>query len=199
MPPPNATFCAGADWTNHVIFDQTQILTDISSNQLADVSWVIPDGAASDHPTDGTEGPSWVASVVNAIGNSPYWANTAIFVTWDDWGGWYDHVAPPQVLVNCQTWGCGYVYGFRVPLIVISPYVKAQYISHAQHDFGSILKFVETTFSLPSLGYADSMADDFSDCFDFNQTPLPFQTIPSDLDAQYFLNDKRPPTPPDSD
>jgi len=201
--PPNATGCVGADWTNHVILDQTQVLTDIrsSNNQLADVSWVIPNGTASDHPgsADGTEGPSWVASVVNAIGNSPYWANTAIFITWDDWGGWYDHVPPPQVLVNCQTWGCGYVYGFRVPLIVISPYVKAQYISHAQHDFGSILKFIETTFSLPSLGYADSMADDFSDCFDFNQTPLPFQTIPSDLDAQYFLNDKRPPTPPDSD
>ena len=80
----------------------------------------------------GTQGPSWVASVVNAIGNSPYWASTAIFITWDDWGGWYDHVPPPQVLVNCtQTWGCGYVYGFRVPLIVISPYIKAHYISKA--------------------------------------------------------------------
>ncbi len=124
---------------------------------------------------------------------------TAIFITWDDWGGWFDHVAPPQVLVNCTQWGCGYVYGFRVPLIVVSPYVKAQYISHAQHDFGSILKFIESTFSLPSLGYAHSMADDFSDCFDFNQTPLQFQTIPSAWDAQYFLNDKTPPTAPDSD
>lgn len=200
-PPPNATACVGADWTNHVILDQKQILTDISSNQLADVSWVIPEGQASDHPggANGTLGPSWVASVVNAIGNSPYWANTAIFITWDDWGGWYDHVPPPQVLVNCAQWGCGYVYGFRVPLIVISPYVKAQYISHAQHDFGSILKFIETTFSLPSLGYADSVADDFSDCFDFNQAPLKFQTIPAALDAQYFLNDKTPPEPPDSD
>jgi len=118
-------------------------------------------------------------------------ADTAIFITWDDWGGYYDHVAPPQVLVNCTQWGCGYVYGFRVPLIVISPYVRANFISKQQHDFGSILKFIEVTFSLPSLGNADVPADDFSDCFDFNQTPLKFQTIQAPLNAQYFLNDKR--------
>ena len=200
--PPNATACVGADWTNNVVLDQTQILNDISNNQLRDVSWVIPSGQASDHArTNDGSGPSWVASVVNAIGHSPYWANTAIFITWDDWGGWFDHVAPPQVLqgANCAQWGCGYVYGFRVPLIVVSPYVKAQHISHTQHDFGSILKFIETTFSLPSLGYADAAADDFSDCFDFNQTPLTFQTITAPLNAQYFLNDKRPPLDPDDD
>jgi phospholipase C len=199
--PPNATACVGADWTKNVILNQTQILTDITNNQLQDVSWVIPSGPYSDHagtPVNNM-GPSWVASVVNAIGNSSYWANTAIFITWDDWGGWYDHVPPPQVLVNCTQWGCGYVYGLRVPLIVISPYAKAQYISKQQHDFGSILKFIETTFSLPSLGYADVPADDFSDCFDFNQTPLQFQTFAAPLNAQYFLNDKTPPTDPDDD
>jgi phospholipase C len=198
-PPPNATACVGSDWINNVVLDQTQVLTDITNNQLRNVSWVIPSGQASDHPgTDGS-GPSWVASVVNAIGNSPYWADTAIFITWDDWGGWFDHVAPPQVLVNCSQWGCGYVYGLRVPLIVISPYVKANFISNQQHDFGSILKFIEVMFSLPSLGNADVPADDFSDCFDFNQTPLKFQTIQAPLNAQYFLNDKTPPTDPDDD
>jgi phospholipase C len=193
--------CGGPDFTNHVILNQTQVLTDINNQQLPDVSWVIPEGQASDHAGDpnGNLGPSWVATVVNAIGNSSYWANTAIFITWDDWGGWFDHVAPPQVLVNCAQWGCGYVYGFRVPLIVVSPYAKAKYISKNQHDFGSILKFIEGTFGLPTLGYADAAADDFSDCFDFNQTPLPFQTIPSALDAQFFLNDKTPPTDPDDD
>ena len=192
--------CNGPDWTSHVVLNQTQILTDIANNHLQDVSWVIPTGLESDHPgsTDGS-GPSWVASVVNAIGNSSYWANTAIFITWDDWGGLYDHVPPPHVLVNCTQFGCGYVYGFRVPLIVISPYAKAQYISKQQHDFGSILKFIENTFNLPSLGYADAAADDLSDCFDFNQTPLQFQTIPAALKAEYFLNDKRPPTDPDDD
>jgi len=196
---PNG-MCGGAEWTRHVIFDQTRILSDITNNQLPDVSWVIPSGQASDHSgiTNHT-GPSWVASVVNTIGNSPYWANTALFITWDDWGGWYDHVPPPQVLVNCAQWGCGYVYGFRVPLIVVSPYAKAQYISHTQHDFGSILKFIETTFNLPSLGYADAAADDLSDCFDFTQTPLQFQAISAPLDAKYFLNDKTPPSAPDND
>lgn len=198
--PPNATACVGTDYTNNVILNQKQILTDIASNQLKDVSWVIPAGQDSDHAgVTGLTGPSWVASVVNAIGNSPYWANTAIFITWDDWGGWYDHVPPTQVLVNCAQWGCGYVYGFRVPLIVVSPYAKAQNLSHAQHDFGSILKFIEVTFSLPSLGYADAAADDLSDCFDYNQTPLQFQTINAPLDAQHFLNDKTPPTDPDDD
>jgi len=198
---PQNGVCKGSDWTNNVVIDQKQILTDITNNhQLRDVTWVIPSGQASDHAgmTDGT-GPSWVASVVNAIGNSPFWADTAIFITWDDWGGWYDHVAPPQVLVNCAQWGCGYVYGFRVPLIVISPYVKASFISKQQHDFGSILKFIEVTFSLPSLGNADVAADDFSDCFDFNQTPLTFKTITAPLNAQHFLNDKTPPTDPDDD
>ena len=193
--------CGGTDFTSHVILNQTQVLTDVDNHQLPDVSWVIPTGQASDHAggLDATQGPSWVASVVNKIGNSSYWANTAIFITWDDWGGWYDHVAPPQVLVNCAQWGCGYVYGFRVPLIVVSPYAKAKYISKNQHDFGSILKFIEGIFGLPSLGYADAAADDLSDCFDFNQTPLPFKTIPSALDAQFFLNDKTPPEPPDND
>jgi phospholipase C len=202
--PPSATACVGPDWTGSnpkVSISQTQVLTDIANGNLAQVVWVIPTGQASDHPAanDGS-GPSWVTSVVNAIGNSQYWSNTAIFITWDDWGGWYDHVLPPQVRVNCSQWGCGYIYGFRVPLIVISPYAKAQYISHVNHDFGSILKFIEETFDLPSLGYADAAAlDDFSDCFDFNQTPLTFQTVPAPLSAEHFLNDRRPPADPDDD
>lgn len=194
------TTCQASDFTNNVIINPAQVFADIANHQLQNVSWVIPSGHASDHPeaTDGS-GPSWVASVVNAIGNSPYWADTAIFVTWDDWGGWYDHVPPPRVLADCAQWGCGYVYGFRVPLIVVSAYAKAGYISHSQHDFGSILKFIETSFDLPTLGFADSPADDLGDCFNFDQTPLTFHTIPAPLDAQYFLNDKTPLTDPDSD
>jgi phospholipase C len=91
------------------------------------------------------------------------------------------------------------VYGFRVPLIVVSPYAKASYISHTTHDFGSILKFIETTFNLPSLGYADAPADDLSDCFSLTQSPLPFQLIPAAKDAKYFINAKGPPTDPDDD
>jgi phospholipase C len=189
--------CTGSAWSN-VIIPEKQVLTDIANNQLAAVSWVIPDGRASDHPvaTDGS-GPSWVASIVDAIGNSAYWSNTAIVITWDDWGGWYDHVPPPKVLRNCAQWGCGYVYGFRVPLIVVSPYAKPAYISHTPHDFGSILRFIEENFGLPSLNYADAYADDLSDCFNFSQTPLKFQTIPAAVSAEQFLNDRRPPTDPD--
>jgi phospholipase C len=156
------------------------------------VSWVIPTGLESDHAlsNDGS-GPSWVSSVVNAIGNSQYWSNTAIFIVWDDWGGWYDHVAP-QMLNS-------YEYGFRVPMIVISPYAKAAYVSHVPHDFGSILKFIEQNFDLPSLGYADVPADNLSDCFNFNQTPISFHVVDAPLEASYFMNDRRPPTDPDDD
>ena len=197
------TVCKGPDWTNpnpNVVIENSgaQILTDIGNLQLAAVTWVIPDGANSDHADSNTGGgPSWVANIVNAIGTSEFWANTAIIVTWDDWGGWYDHVAP-QIIDS-------YEYGLRVPLIVISPYAKPKYISHQVNDFGSILKFIEGVFSLnqidPSVGYADSYATtgDLSDCFNFNQTPLPFTQIPAPLKADHFLNDTSPPTPPDTD
>jgi phospholipase C len=191
--------CTGPDWVNNVIIPEWQVLEDIANGQLPQVSWVIPDGQHSDHAAsnNGT-GPSWVASIVNAIGNSQYWANTAIIITWDDWGGWYDHVAP-KVVNDGVSWGSGYVYGFRVPLIVVSPYAKAAYISHTTHDFGSILKFIETKFNLSSLGYADGPADDLSDCFSLTQSPLQFQTIPAAKDAQYFINNKEPATDPDDD
>jgi phospholipase C len=191
--------CLGPVWANNVSIPSTNVLTDIANGQLAQVSWVIPPGLSSDHAesNDGT-GPSWVASVVNAIGNSPYWANTAIIITWDDWGGWYDHVAP-KVINDGVSWGSGYIYGFRVPLIVVSPYAKAAYISHATHDFGSILKYIETTYGLPSLGYADAKADDLADCFNLTQAPLKYRTIRTLRSAAYFINDKRPPTAPDND
>jgi phospholipase C len=202
--PPNATACVGPEWVNHVVLYDPQnpapILTDISSNQLPAVSWVIPSGQNSDHALDneGT-GPSWVASIVNAIGTSPNWDHTAILITWDDWGGWYDHVPPPKVIEDGTSWGSGYVYGFRVPLIVVSPYARAAYVSHVNHDFGSLLNFIEQTFRLPSLGYADARADDLSDCFNFDQRPLQFQTIAAPVSAEHFLNDHRTPTDPDND
>jgi len=190
--PPNGTACTGPDWVNNVVLNYKQVLSDIQSGQLATVSWVIPNGLSSDHAGgNDASGPSWVASVVNQIGNSPYWANTAIFIAWDDWGGWYDHVAPP--IKN------SYEYGFRVPLMVVSPYAKAAYVSHTVHHFGSILKYIEENFGISSLGFSDADADDLSDCFDYNQTPLTFQTINAPLDAKHFLDDTSPPTAPDND
>jgi phospholipase C len=183
----------GPAW-NNVIIPQSQVLTDITDGNLAQVAWVIPDGKESDHAsiTDGT-GPSWVASVVNAIGNSPYWSDTAIIITWDDWGGWYDHVAPS--IYN------SYEYGLRVPLIIVSPFAKKGYVSHVTHDFGSILQFVEEVFTLPSLGYADARADNLADCFDFTQSVGPYSSIASPYGASFFINRGKtaPPTDPDDD
>jgi phospholipase C len=191
--------CTGPEWTGSVVIPQSKVLTDIADGQLAQVTWIIPDGRYSDHAVvnDGS-GPSWVASIVNAIGNSSYWSNTAIIITWDDWGGWYDHVAP-TVVSDGSSWGSGYVYGFRVPLIFVSPYAKSAYISHATHDFGSILKFIEVIFGLPSLGYADARADALSDCYNLTQAPLTFHTIAAPLGPGHFVHDIRPPTAPDND
>ncbi len=182
------------DWAK-VIIPESQVLSDIQNGALPQVSWIIPTGQESDHAAsnDGS-GPSWVASIVNALGQSPYWGNTAVLLSWDDWGGWYDHVPPPSI-------ANAYEYGFRVPLIVVSPYARSAYVSHVNHDFGSILHFVETTYGLPSLGYADARADDLADCFDYTQTPRPYQAVPSANNAAYFIQ-KRATTPaldPDDD
>ncbi len=191
--------CTGQEWTRNMVISPARVISDAINGDLAQVSWVIPSGLSSDHAavSDGT-GPSWVAAVVNAIGNSSYWSNTAILITWDDWGGWYDHV-PPSIVNDGVSWGSGYVYGFRVPLIVVSPYARAAYVSHVTHDFGSILRFIEVTFGIGSLGYADAHADDLSDCFDLTQSPLKFQTIAAPLPAAHFLTDRRPPLDPDDD
>ena len=183
----------GPDWA-HVVMPQTQVLEDIAAGRLASVTWIMPSLAQSDHArvNDGS-GPSWVASIVNAVGNSAYWKDTAIFITWDDWGGWYDHVAPPIHSV--------YESGFRVPLIVVSPYAKTAYVSHVTHDFGSLLKFVEETFSLPSLGYGDARSDDLADCFDFAKAARPYRTVAAPHDAAYFIRRGRAQAaqPPDDD
>jgi phospholipase C len=198
---PNATACSGSIWQRSVVLNSPQVLTDIQNGQLPSVSWVTPSIPQSDHAGNlqNNEGPSWVASIVNTIGSSPYWSNTAIIITWDDWGGWYDHVAPP--VIN------SYEYGFRVPLIVVSPYAKPAYVSHEVNDFGSILKFIEETFDLPTVApgatppYADVLTNtgDLSDCFDFTQMPLTFHAVQARLDASYFLHDTRPPENPDDD
>ena len=183
----------GTDWTRVILEPvPSPIFSAIARGEIPSVSWVIPTGQASDHAggNNGT-GPAWVADLVNAIGESSLWPHTAIFILWDDWGGWYDHVAPP--IYN------SYEYGFRVPLLVVSPYAKHGYISHVTHDFGSILKFVETNFNLANLGYADARADDLSDCFDFTQTPTPFRPVFTPLDTNHFLREKSLPTDPDDD
>jgi phospholipase C len=183
-------------WSNHqeyrsnVVTNPSQVLTDISNGNLASVVYVTPTAKASDHPvvTDGT-GPSWVASVVNAVGKSPYWKSSAIIVTWDDWGGWYDHAKP---MIRQP-----YELGFRVPMLVISPYARTGYVSHVRYEFGSILKFIEETFAMPSLGTTDTNANDLSDCFTFGAGPRVFTPIAAEYSARYFLAQPQDLTTPD--
>lgn len=228
--------CEGSEWKQHVVVESQQVLTDICNGNLQQVTWIVPDGNWSDHAgTVGDDaGPSWIAALVNYIGNSNnnpgcvpenYWSNTAILIMWDDWGGWFDHVPPPAIGYPNQTGG-QYVYGFRVPLIVVSPYTKQTaglqgytgYISPLTHDFGSILNFIEYAFGQngqplgqigpPQYPYADTFAPDIpegdpyslADFFDFTQPPHGFTTITgAKYPPSYFINYQGPPHDPDND
>lgn len=187
----------GPDWDANVVTPQTSVLTDAADGNLADVSWVTPSTRDSDHAGSNSDtGPSWVSAVVNAIGESPYWNDTAIVVLWDEWGGWYDPVSPPQLDFRGL--------GMRVPCIVISPYAKAHYVSHTRYEFGSVLKLVEHVFGLPSLasyatgsGYTDARANSMLDVFDFKQTPRKFVRIDAPYPASHFLYERPSFEPPD--
>ena len=202
--------CTGAEYVKNVLPGQAQVLTDIAHCDLPKVSWVIPTAQDSDHAGITTaNGPAWVASIVNAVGNQPacpggdtYWNNTAIFITWDDWGGWYDHVPPFHVGGGgAHHWGDGYTYGFRVPLIVVSAYTPAGHVSNNPHDFGSILRFIEDNFGLAHIGpgyYADAFAAKLDGFFSLS-TPRRFQTIPARQNAAYFLHEPASTIGPDND
>ena len=179
----------GPDWKN-IINPQTTVLTDAAQGKLASVSWVIPDWQDSDHPAASSDtGPSWVSSVVNAIGEGPEWNSTAIVLIWDDWGGWFDPLPPPQHDFRGN--------GMRVGMVIISPYAKKAYVDHTVYESGSILHFMEETFGLAALGpesagYTDQRGASLDNAFDFTQAPRPFRFIPSKYKAPFFLH--RPPS-----
>jgi phospholipase C len=161
----------GPDWKGNMSSPNTNIFSDLKSGKLAAMSWVIPTLYDSDHPASGCDGgPQWVTKVVNAIGTSQYWKNTAIVLLWDDWGGWYDNAPPAQINYT--------ELGFRVPMIVISPFAKPNSVSHTHYEFGSILKLIEQTFNIGSLGTTDASAPSMEDVFDFTQTPNKFTAAP---------------------
>ena len=161
----------GPDWKRNISMPNTNVFGDLKNGTLPAMSWVIPTLEDSDHPASGcNHGPRWITQVVNAIGQSKYWQNTAIILLWDDWGGWYDNVPPPQVSYT--------TLGMRVPMMVISPYARPNYISATPYNFGSILQFVEQNFGLGSLGVSDASANSMDDMFDFNQSPLTFHPAP---------------------
>jgi acid phosphatase len=151
--------------------NRAQIFTDLKNGNFPQVSWVMPSFPISEHPPANiTSGMNWVKHVINAIMNSPYWNSTAIILTWDDYGGFYDHVAPPQI--------DKYGLGFRMPTIIISPYSKPGYIDHTQYQFESMLKFIEWRFSLQPLTERDLHANNLLNAFDFNQKPNLAHIVP---------------------
>jgi phospholipase C len=152
----------------NVIDNPKQFLSDVPNGNLANVTWISPDIFYSDHSGFGlTNGQNFVTDAINVVMNSPYWNNTAIFVTWDEFGGYYDHVAPPVI--------DAYGPGPRVPLLVVSAYARPGYISHQMGEFSSFLKFMETNWGLPNLGQRDARAatSDLTDFFDFGAPPRP--------------------------
>ena len=185
----------GKEWGTNVDMPETNVLKDISNGALPAVSWVIPNDNNNDHLGEKKDdGPSWVASVVNAVGQSSYWNSTAVVILWDDWGGLYDNAAPACLSKSqCRDDQGG--LGFRVPMIVVSPYAKlgqssqSGYVSHTQYEFGSILKYVEQNFGLTvgGLETTDKRAASISDVFNYTQKPRKFTAIPSKHDARWFI------------
>jgi len=156
------------------------------SGHLPAVSWVVPSGDVSEHPDAPISyGQSYVTSLINAVMRSPDWRSSAIFLSWDDWGGFYDHVAPPVVDAND--------YGLRVPGIVISPYAKAGYIDHQTLSFDAYDKFIEDDFlqgqrldpktdgrsdPRPDVRENERILGNLLSDFDFNQAPRPPVLLP---------------------
>jgi phospholipase C len=161
----------------------------LSNGTLPAVSWITPGGwhpsgmpsacagqDVSEHPPARQDcGMDYVTGLVNAVMKSKYWQDTAIVVTWDDYGGFYDHVAPPVV--------DSYGEGFRVPTLIISPWAKHGYVDHTVYEFGSMLKLAETVFHVPSLNTRDSSSNDMLNAFDFGQTPQPALVEPANFVA----------------
>lgn len=148
----------GGDWKSNVSTPQTHILSDIANGTLPSVSWVYPQSDDSDDPGTAS-GSAWVNTVVGALRNSRYWQHSAVIVTWEASDFFYDNVAPPSLSLA--------ELGFRVPMIAISPYAKHGYVAHTQYEFGSIVRFVEEQFALPSLGATDARANSIDDMFSF--------------------------------
>ncbi|MEX0992224.1 MAG: alkaline phosphatase family protein [Actinomycetota bacterium] len=140
------------------------ILVDIREGALPPVTWVTPRFEWSEHPEYSMcWGERWTSQIVNELMASPDWEHTAVFITWDDWGGFYDHVAPPKV--------DGFGLGFRVPTLTVSPYAKEGYVDSKVGEFASILRFIEQNWGLSPLTNRDRKPNDMTQNFDFKQEP----------------------------
>jgi len=154
----------GPEWRN--VVPSTQFLSDAQAGRLPSVSWLVPPWITSDHPPVSIcGGENWTVQMLNAIMRGPQWKHTAVVLTWDDFGGFYDHVPPPH-------WDI-YGLGPRVPAIIISPWAKPGFVDHTTLEFSSVLKFIERLHGLPTMTWRDAKADDMMEAFDFQQQPNP--------------------------
>lgn len=212
--------CSGSEWAAKVDLKLkgADVLNDITNCNLPGVSWVIPNGTWSDHAgSTNNYGPSWIAAIINAIGQNPtctagtdvgqtFWQNTAIVLTWDDWGGWSDNQTPPMAsALPCTSSNCqgDYQYGFRVPLVVVSAYTPTGYINNKVHDFGSILRMIEGVYGIPqgTMGVADARSSTDLSYF-FTGAYRPYTPVPALEPASFFLGaqaQKGAPVAPDDD
>jgi len=149
----------------------TQYYKDLHDGTLPAVSYIAPSGASEHPPGSVQSGMRFVRTVINNLVASPYWDSSAFLLSYDDWGGWYDHVRPPQI--------DGFGYGFRVPALLVSPYARRGYVDHTTLDFTSGLKFIEENWGLAPLTRRDATASSIAGAFDFNQAPRPARIIPA--------------------
>lgn len=177
----------GPDWGADVINPSAQFIKDVGAGKLANITWITPTFETSDHPgADATQGPAWVASLVNAVGTSKFWDSTALFIIWDDWGGMFDPVKP----IHKDYDGLGY----RVPLIVVSPFAKQSSVTHVQYETASVLRFMEDNFGLGRLNHADARAKDPAAdpaIFDYKQKPRKFKKVSGAKPAGYWMQLER--------
>ncbi len=177
----------GPDWTKDVINPPSQFLTDIGNGKLANVTWITPTYQNSDHAGAGSSsGPAWVASLVDAVGTSPFWNSSAIFIMWDDWGGWFDPVKP--VFEDYDG------LGFRVPLLIISPYARQGDVTHVEYETSSVLRYIEDNFGLATMAKSDARANDpatDADAFDYAQKPRAFKPFAGGKPNAYWIERDR--------
>ena len=165
-PPDQGTTA----WKQHFA-SYTSFISALHSGTLPAVSWLVAPARYNDHPPYNIcRSQNWLVRQLNAVMRSPLWSSTAIFVTWDEFGGFYDHVPPP----SAHDIG----FGPRVPTLVISPYARAHTVDHTIYNFASILRFVEDTFHVPHLSSYDAQATSIGHAFNLQQPPLPPLVLP---------------------
>jgi phospholipase C len=155
--------------SSHIV-DLNQYFTDLRNGNLPAVSYIVPSGDSEHPPSSLASGQLFVKNLIQELMRSTAWNNSAFLLAYDDWGGWYDHVSPPQV----DSGG----YGMRVPAILISPYALKGTINHTQLDFTSILKFIEQNWGISPLADRDAKANNLLSAFDFNQKPRQPEYLP---------------------